>query len=373
MPEVPVQDKVLVSSTFNSDTHGQLGCTYCHAGDPTGTTRAVAHVGLVSDPSATPSQACSCHTTQVQSSPTMLHTTLRGIAMSLVDRSGGGDTLNASMQTVFGNHCARCHASCGNCHVSVPAAAGGGLLMSHGFRRKPSTTLVCTACHGSRVGDEFRGQNAGIAPDVHYSKGLACVACHSGAEMHAASPTVRSRYDVPERARCTNCHPDDTAFKDATAQHIMHRNTDGTMKLTCHVCHAATYKNCSSCHVSKDADGLAVYTVNQPPDYASVMSFKIGKNPKQGAERPQKFATLRHAPADPANYDYYGAGLSSTFDARPTWEYATPHTIQRRTPQNQSCTACHAHRELFLGPADLAAYEVGANQAVVVGDNEIPQ
>ena len=34
----------------------------------------------------------------------------------------------------------------------------------------------------------------------------------------------------------------------------------------------------------------------------------------------------------------------------PTWQYATPHNIQKHTPQNASCDACHGHRELFLTP-----------------------
>ncbi len=59
------------------------------------------------------------------------------------------------------------------------------------------------------------------------------------------------------------------------------------------------------------------------------------------------------------------------FSALPTWKHATPHTIQRITPQNESCNACHGNAEVFLTANDVAPEELGANRRVIV--EEIPE
>lgn len=326
---------------------------------------------MIPDPSkAAAAISCSCHDDKVTLSATSLHTNLAGLSHSLAVRSGGG-ALSGTMQTVFGNHCSRCHSTCGDCHISVPAAAGGGLLARHQVRATPSMNLVCTACHGSRVGDEYKGLNAGFPADTHYNAGRQCTYCHTGAEMHGEGAAgVTHRYQVTSAPRCDDCHPDDAAFR-GTIAHTMHRDATDALELACQVCHAVPYKTCSGCHVSLDAAGKPVFEVNAPT-HESVMTFKIGYNPRQDALHPQRWVTVRHVPAAPDDYDFYGLGLSSTFDAAPTWVLATPHNIQRSTPQNEGCTSCHGQRDLFLGPADLAPAEVFANEAVVVPDDQLP-
>ena len=227
-------------------------------------------------------------------------------------------------------------------------------------------TRTCTACHGSRVGDEFRGLNSGHAADVHYNRGMQCTDCHSGAEMHGtAGGDPPHRYAVPDAPRCVTCHPDDDDFRGETA-HAMHRDGDGEPKLACQVCHSGAYKQCYGCHVSLEG-GAAVYEVNAPT-FESVMAFKIGLNPLQDDLHPEPYVVLRHAPIDPGNFAFYGADLLPAFDALPTWRMATPHAIQRATSQNESCGACHGVRELFLGPDDLAPYEIDANRSVLLED-----
>ena len=79
---------------------------------------------------------------------------------------------------------------------------------------------------------------------------------------------------------------------------------------------------------------------------------------------------LRHVPIDPEVFSYYGDDLLSNFDAVPTWKYATPHNIQRNTPQTETCDSCHGNADLFLSTADLLEYEIEANKDVIV--EEIP-
>lgn len=371
MPEVPAHEKVLVSAEYLADpNHGKASCVSCHGGDASGATRKLAHVGMNADPTKDGGKMCAtCHAATVTKNENSLHRTLAGIRHSFVERSGSS-TLSTPLETSFKNHCSRCHASCGDCHVRVPQAAGGGLLDKHRFRKTPSMTLVCTACHGSRVGDEYRGQNAGFAADVHYEKGMQCVSCHKGGEMHGEGAAgVTHRYQVSTAPKCANCHPDNATFK-ATVAHTQHRTTDGKLKLSCQTCHSLTYKNCSSCHVKLEG-GKAIYEVNAPT-HESLMTFKIGYNAKPDALHPEKWVVVRHVPADPVDYKYYGDNLLTSFDVAPTWRLATPHNIRRKTPQNASCDGCHGKRSVFLGPTDLASYETTANATVVVPDTAIP-
>ena len=208
----------------------------------------------------------------------------------------------------------------------------------------------CTACHGSRVGEEFRGQHEGIPADLHYYKGLQCVECHTGDELHGVGDQGTTRYEVENAARCDDCH----AELEANAYHNLHGE-----KLACQVCHSTTYKNCYSCHVG---EGL---------ERPSELDFKIGRNPLQSEDRPHDYVVVRHIPIAPDSYSDYEPGGLPNFSALPTWKYATPHNIQLHTPQTQNCTdSCHDNADVFLTEADLEDYEVEANRDVVV--REIP-
>jgi len=54
----------------------------------------------------------------------------------------------------------------------------------------------------------------------------------------------------------------------------------------------------------------------------------------------------------------------------PTWAYATPHNIQRKTPQTASCNACHGNPDIFLTEDKVSAEELQANQPVII--QEVP-
>jgi thiosulfate/3-mercaptopyruvate sulfurtransferase len=111
-------------------------------------------------------------------------------------------------------------------------------------------------------------------------------------------------------------------------------------------------------------DGVA-YFETEP----SVMAFKIGRNPLQGEDRPWTYVPVRHVPIDPESFAYYGEDLLPNFGALPTWKYATPHNIQRNTPQTETCNSCHGNTEFFLTADDLGPAERTANQDVIV---EVP-
>jgi thiosulfate/3-mercaptopyruvate sulfurtransferase len=223
--------------------------------------------------------------------------------------------------------------------------------------------LTCTGCHGSRIENEYKGKNQGVPADVHWVKyGMPCFDCHTAEEMHGATDgEAEHRYDGLPTPGCqdTDCHPD-VASDDGIQQHSgVHLEM-----LSCQVCHSTTYKNCYSCHVAQE-EGTAYFKIEP-----SEMLFKIGLNPLQGEDRPWTYVPLRHVPVDRDSFSYYGQDLLPNFDQVPTWKYATPHNIQRITPQNETCQTCHGNAEFFLTADDVLPEEMDANRDVIV--QELP-
>jgi thiosulfate/3-mercaptopyruvate sulfurtransferase len=179
--------------------------------------------------------------------------------------------------------------------------------------------------------------------------------------MHGKLGEATHRYDGPPTPGCTDadCHPN-VAPGDGIANH-----TEAHFEaLSCQVCHSTTYKNCYSCHVAQQ-DGVPFFQIEP-----SEMAFKIGLNPIQSPDRPWKYVTVRHVPIDTESFAYYGEDLLPNFDAVPTWKYATPHTIQRNTPQTETCDACHGNADVFLTADDVLPEELEANKSVIV--EEVP-
>ena len=345
----------LKDADFMESTHGKVGCVICHGGDSAVADKEGAHAELVADPSEM--NCNTCHEDVACANDVSLHTTLSGMKAALEAR--GGDVSEGSpLGEAFNNHCSSCHTTCGQCHVSRPDESEGGLLASHEFRETPSMQYNCVACHGSRVGAEYLGENEGIPADVHWTEGnMTCAKCH-GDELHGSGESASSRYDNTALVRCEDCHEDVLANTAGNEQHEQHLSD-----LSCQVCHAVAYKNCYGCHVSIDEEGIPCRT-SEP----SVVQFEIGYNPIQSSERPYGYVVLRHVPTCAGTCDYYGASLFPDFDEVSTWKYATPHNIQLHTPQNESCNACHGNSDIFLTEDDIRPEEKEANKDVVVED-----
>ncbi len=380
----------------NDSVHAGRGCTSCHGGDDSANSRELAHAnGFAAIATA---ETCNgCHSGIVASSADGLHTTLGGYNTILMQR--GFDMSDPDAAERFEQQCTKCHTAvgtgesastaCGQCHVSVPATAGGGLIEGHAFNATPSMDNNCTACHGSRVKDEYYGLNnellernqAAFAegsawadfhlePDVHKTAGLTCMECHSngsGDEMHGVGhplPDQGDRYDVSSSPECTDCHggAQDTGFAGISLHSTGHLDS-----MSCQICHAQPYKNCFSCHTDVTPEGLGFYRINgedptltdrriadetAAPD--ALMTFRAGLNPRFGEEGMKQYAVLRHVPVDKDVFQYSGDNVQDFIipptDGDPgtldmgslsTWKYATPHTIVRSTPITASCNNCH--------------------------------
>ena len=367
MEPLAPHEKIFVDSDIVDDeNHGEIACHECHGGNPDDPDWKTAHKGVVKDPTyPDATTACGdCHDEINENYQKSLHVSLRPYKLIIDRRADPNAAIRNKVAGAMGNHCYQCHSSCGQCHISRPESVEGGFLDGHLFQKKPPMQEVCTACHGARIEKEYFGENKGVSPDVHREKYMKCDKCHTGDEMHGDGKDYTNRYAVENGPKCIDCHKEiyDREAKNVVA-HRIHKD-----KASCQVCHAQPYKNCSSCHVGKDKNGLTFYKTK-----ASWLDFKIGLNPLKSEKRPENYVTLRHIPVDRGTFDFYVTDALSNFDNLPTWKLATPHNIRRKTPQNSSCNACHGNESLFLLKKDIDDKEKEANKAVVVPANLIPR
>lgn len=351
----------LSDPAFLETVHGRYGCIICHGGVGDTLLVEVAHTGLDPEPSA--AGLCEdCHAGEVATAQYNLHASVAGYRTVVFARSDPQKT--ALLESMILKHCEPCHtATCGQCHVSRAAPFGGGLVAGHIFEDTPAVNLTCAGCHDTRIVQGYQGKGRPEGGDVHWvQKQMPCTDCHGVADFHGTQEEHLTRYDGQPNPSCQapGCH-EDVAEDDGIEQH-----GDSHLKnLSCQACHSVAYQNCYGCHVEVN-DGVPGYTLE-----LSEVAFKIGRNPIQGRYRPWKYVPVRHVPVAPDSFSFYGDDLLPQFDALPTWKYATPHTIQRITPQSRSCNACHGNAEVFLTADDVAPDELNANRRVIV--EQIPE
>lgn len=134
-------------------------------------------------------------------------------------------------------------------------------------------------------------------------------------------------------------------------QHAIHTET-----VQCQVCHAA------GPYVSFDDYAL----LGQTGTVSDTLTFKIGRNPARSDQRPWTYVLMRKVPFTADTFAKAGTDLLPGIEEMPSWMLATPHNMQRITPQNQSCNSCHDQETLFLTADDFAPGDVDANRSVIV-------
>ena len=367
MPPLEVWEKVLIDlEDYSEDLHAYIPCADCHGGDPdvTGLTmedKYAAHEGVITDPSLDAEATCgNCHENIASYQHGNLHFNLQGYDTVLYARSSPEN--HPVIEEGESYHCNDCHSSCGQCHVSQPTNLGGGLVSGHVFERTPSMSRQCSACHGSRVNDEYTGAHEGLTADVHLRQGrMVCTDCHTGDHMHGTDTDepYDHRYDGPQVPSCEDCHQDVAGVGSGNRYHELH----GTESVSCQVCHSVAYTNCFSCHLERteDEEQLPYYRLEHDE-----LGFFIGRNPRRDQDRPYRYVPVRHVPTHPELFEFYGEDVLDNFDALPTWTYATPHNIQRNTPQTEGCGACHGNDDVFLTPDKVDPDYLRANVDVIV-------
>ncbi len=227
-----------VNAGFPDTLHGQLGCTTCHGGDVAAVDMS-AHTGL-KDANA----SCTlCHADQVEKFETSLHNTLGGMAHALTLRSGEENL--AALDHAWTNDCASCHADCGDCHLSLPDAVGGGLIKGHTIMARAPMEDSCALCHGSRAGGEYLGQFEGIARGYPFRERACTASTATRTTCMATAQLYETRWQVAGRAQCTDCHKPET-------QVAIPGHDDHHADVACQVCHAQPYQNCFDCHTGEE-------------------------------------------------------------------------------------------------------------------------
>jgi thiosulfate/3-mercaptopyruvate sulfurtransferase len=367
--------------SFKLGTHGELGCVYCHNGVDGTADKTEAHSGdFLRHPSAESREKCSvCHVYIVERTTNSLHEQGWGQKNMVVGRSGYGnhptefDNLPELMKSGYDTNCAKCHGSCGECHIIRPKAGGGGLLNGHNFNKTPHMRNNCTTCHVSRGGHAFFGEAIGTKPDVHLTKvGFDCMSCHTMNEIHGDGNIYETRYKMPMLPKCENCH---SAIQNSNMYHSMHMDT-----FSCYTCHSQDFNNCGSCHVHGEGARIP-----------SHQKFKIGMNPIPDI-KPYKMATLRQSLSAPDTWKEYGISDLANFTYAPTYKYTTPHNILRWTQRTevdsvidsshpQCAQACHiikdasgnlVNEEYYLYESDLNDWEIEATKHICV-DGKLPE
>lgn len=359
MPPLEAWEKVFVEDEFLLDVHNTQNCIGCHGGVEGEDDMEAAHEGVVRDPLEESERVCGiCHVDATEHAATSLHQNLTGFQNALAAR--GADLSDPAMQEAFGNHCQYCHSTCGQCHISRPNFTDGGLISGHRVRAIASIRDTCLACHGTRVANEYQGRNEGVEGSAHWlDEGMSCFECHDVSHFHGDGTEYDHRYAGAPGVNCLDCHPETAEGEGDVPEHNIHADV-----VACEVCHASgPYKSCYDCHVGVDDEGLPYYQTEE-----SQLTFEIGRNPLQSEDRPWEYVLVRHVPVVRDTFAFYGEGLLPDFDSVSTWKYATPHNIQRVTPQNQSCDSCHGNDEIFLTAADVAADEMEANAEIIVAE-----
>lgn len=333
-----------VNPDFTGSLHGRIGCTGCHGGDAKTEDAARAHADM------TPANVgcAACHQDIAARHATSLHATLDGMAHALKLRSG--DENFHKLAPMWESDCASCHASCSDCHVTLPAAVGGGLIKGHEIFKRPPMKDTCAVCHGSRAGGEYLGAFAGVAPDVHFEAGMHCLDCHKN-DLHGDGQSYTDRWQVTDKPACTDCH---APLPNATTRAHNAKHAD----VSCQVCHGQPYQSCFDCHSSEE-DGRYVRSAGH-----KALDFKIGRNTAPGY--PYGIVTLRNNPVARDSFAYLGHGLLPHFDNFPTWKTAAPHNVQRITDHARTCRDCHENAALYLRDADLDPQGAAANTKAVL-------
>lgn len=340
----------LVSQEFVDSTHGSLGCIACHGGSNEAD-KAVAHEGMEPYPSRDFDANCgACHGDVTDVYATSIHYNLHGMENGL---AAFADVMSLSEsphhEEVFDQDCFKCHATCGDCHVSRAKNFSNGLVDQHTFLGTPSMEENCYACHNARNAGEYMGM-VGFGGDVHFEAGMTCMDCHPVDNFHGSGEATNNMWEENLPA-CTDCHTDKDPDVATDVNHKVHGDS-----LSCQVCHAQANNNCFECHLDPKEDGSGLQSSSE-----SKIMFRVGLNPNPTEERPYKYVALRHVPGQEAMLDVVGENMMPNFNEITNWKYSPTHNVQVSTFQNESCESCHENTRIWLSEEDFRETDSEAN------------
>jgi len=343
MPKTYYKRYLIDKSMLDKDPHFVNGCSSCHKGDEKSTEQEKAHKGVISKPSADLKICGDCHGDITEAYQNASHYTVQEM-FNKASRRLSKKEEKVFAETVFGQSCKSCHASCGDCHVRSPSKdrISAGLINGHGFVKRDEGK-TCGVCHGGRVYPEYTGKHNGN-PDVHFQKGMACVDCHKKRHLHGGADGIRTNEKVAKnRPKCTDCHKLGKETK-VTAK-LAHSRHEGSV--SCYGCHSqGEYNNCYNCHIGKGA--------------TSKLGFILGLNPGDK----KTLTTLRAIPV--TRDTFLSAGIKmENFDEVPDYRATSVHNIQKSTERTRSCDTCHVKRKGFLSKESLIKNGSKTNESLI--------
>lgn len=163
-----------------------------------------------------------------------LHYTTRGMAYWYNKANGGLETLTGIPYASPNLDCINCHVkSCDVCHKTV---SGDTASYSVAAARNQD---ICLSCH-KREKTIMKIDQDAQQVDVHVTRQMQCVDCHSAREIHGEGKEHDSmKQQGALDAKCENCHPS----VPESESHKIHGD-----KLECKACHVRHVVSCQNCH-----------------------------------------------------------------------------------------------------------------------------
>ncbi len=250
-----------------------FGCAICHLGNPNTADQAIAHAGMVRNPSDLhwAAQTCGqadCHPGLVQSVKKSIMTTNSGLVASTLLQWQESSNREDSLKQIDGGFpdtslatshirklCAGCHINkvehdfpgefgargggCNDCHL-LPAKEVGG----HPRFTTKIGISTCEKCHNRSnrtaltyqgkfesegYGTPFEGGNSSsdtlsggrffyhIPADVHFKAGMVCIDCHSTEDV-MGDGHLHAHLETQVHIRCSDCHEARFAKPDSASR-----------------------------------------------------------------------------------------------------------------------------------------------------------
>jgi len=161
-----------------------------------------------------------------------LHYTTEGMRHWYSKENGGLETITGVPYDDLS--CKNCHvSSCDRCHT---VERNGTLTYSTAGAKKQE---LCLECHTRAKSMIALDQKTGDV-DVHFQKGMECMDCHTGKEVHGDGTEYTSmEQNGAMDAQCENCH----ATVEESVPHTVHGD-----QVDCKACHIRRVVSCTNCH-----------------------------------------------------------------------------------------------------------------------------
>jgi hypothetical protein len=222
-----------------------------------------------------------------------LHYTNKGIEFIYSKEQGGLERLTGLSVVQMNCLKSKCHVTtCDECHKKeIDGKAYYSVAQA-------KTEQACQRCHPVEKDD----------PDIHFSKGMKCMDCHSRREIHGDGIEHKTYmepgfFDV----RCENCH-------DSLSPSLSHKVHKG--KLDCTPCHVRDMITCVNCHIET--------RLNTSKDTSVPLNNMF-------------FLVNHDGRVKLANFLSYVYGNKTMITLAP----AFPHSIKK---EGRKCTECHNSR-----------------------------